>query len=157
MAMQTAETDINAAYEDVIHVLSTKPPKEEKRWSQQLHREIITATSGQNVWRLILILVVTGCFLSYRVLMAWVPHCSSSGHALTCDYIASESATFDHVTTLRRANATHQLAIATISSSSSSASVAPHRPHPQVPFCLALNPTADATRIVHSRHLELSS
>ena len=31
MAVPTAKTDINAAaYEDVIHVLSTKPPKEEK-------------------------------------------------------------------------------------------------------------------------------
>ena len=29
--MPTAETDINAAYEDAIHVLSTKPPKEEKK------------------------------------------------------------------------------------------------------------------------------
>ena len=27
----TAETDINAAYEDAIHVLSTKPPKEESK------------------------------------------------------------------------------------------------------------------------------
>jgi len=26
----TAETDTNAAYEEAIHVLSTKPPKEEK-------------------------------------------------------------------------------------------------------------------------------
>lgn len=25
--MPTAETDINAAYEDAMHVLSTKPPK----------------------------------------------------------------------------------------------------------------------------------
>jgi chitin synthase len=30
VAVPTAETDINAAYEDAIHVLSTKPPKEEK-------------------------------------------------------------------------------------------------------------------------------
>jgi len=50
VAMQTAETDINsnAAYEDAIHVLSTKP-LEEERWMQHLHREIITATSGQCV------------------------------------------------------------------------------------------------------------
>jgi chitin synthase len=27
VAVPTAETDINAAYEDAIHVLSTKPPK----------------------------------------------------------------------------------------------------------------------------------
>ncbi|KAH8992318.1 hypothetical protein EDB86DRAFT_3079297 [Lactarius hatsudake] len=31
VAVPTAETDINMAYEDAIHVLSTKPPKEEKR------------------------------------------------------------------------------------------------------------------------------
>ena len=31
MAVPTAETDINAAYEDTIYVLSTKPPKEEKK------------------------------------------------------------------------------------------------------------------------------
>ena len=30
VAVPTAETDINAAYEDAIHVLSTKPPKEVK-------------------------------------------------------------------------------------------------------------------------------
>ena len=31
VAVPTAETDINAAYEDAIHVLSTKPPKEEPK------------------------------------------------------------------------------------------------------------------------------
>ena len=31
VVVPTAETDINAAYEDAIHVLSTKPPKEEKK------------------------------------------------------------------------------------------------------------------------------
>jgi hypothetical protein len=31
VAVPTVETDINAAYENAIHVLSTKPPKEEKR------------------------------------------------------------------------------------------------------------------------------
>jgi chitin synthase len=30
-AVPTAEADINAAYDVVIHVLSTKPPKEEKK------------------------------------------------------------------------------------------------------------------------------
>jgi chitin synthase len=29
VSVPTAETDINAAYEDAIHVLSTKPPKTE--------------------------------------------------------------------------------------------------------------------------------
>ncbi|EIW81631.1 glycosyltransferase family 2 protein [Coniophora puteana RWD-64-598 SS2] len=31
VAVPTTETDINAAYEDAIHVLSTKPPKEEQK------------------------------------------------------------------------------------------------------------------------------
>lgn len=31
VAVPTAETDINAAYEDAIHVLTTKPPKEESK------------------------------------------------------------------------------------------------------------------------------
>lgn len=31
VAVPTAETDINSMYEDAIHVLSTKPPKEEKK------------------------------------------------------------------------------------------------------------------------------
>ena len=31
VAVPTAEVDINAAYDDVIHVLSTKPPKEDKK------------------------------------------------------------------------------------------------------------------------------
>ena len=31
VSVPTAETDINAAYEDAIHVLSTKPPKVESK------------------------------------------------------------------------------------------------------------------------------
>lgn len=31
VSVPTAETDINAAYEDAIHVLSTKAPKEDKK------------------------------------------------------------------------------------------------------------------------------
>jgi chitin synthase len=31
VAVPTTETDINAAYEDAIHVLSTKAPKEERK------------------------------------------------------------------------------------------------------------------------------
>ena len=31
VAVPTTETDINAAYEDAIHILSTKPPKEESK------------------------------------------------------------------------------------------------------------------------------
>ena len=35
----TAETDINAMYEDAIHVLSTKPPKEDKKVDQATAQE----------------------------------------------------------------------------------------------------------------------
>ena len=35
----TAETDINAAYEDAIHVLSTKPPKTESKPDPQTQQE----------------------------------------------------------------------------------------------------------------------
>jgi chitin synthase len=31
VAVPTAETDLNAAYEDAIHVLGTKPPKQESK------------------------------------------------------------------------------------------------------------------------------
>jgi hypothetical protein len=39
VAVPTAETDINAAYEDAIHVLSTKPPKEEKKVDEATAQE----------------------------------------------------------------------------------------------------------------------
>jgi len=54
VAVPTAETDINAAYEDAIHVLSTKPPKEEKK--------VDAATAQEDYYR------------NFRtnVLMAWV-------------------------------------------------------------------------------------
>jgi len=39
VAVPTAETDINSMYEDAIHVLSTKPPKEEKKVDQATAQE----------------------------------------------------------------------------------------------------------------------
>ncbi|KAI0318366.1 glycosyltransferase family 2 protein [Amylostereum chailletii] len=39
VAVPTAETDINAAYEDAIHVLSTKPPKEEHHVDDSTRQE----------------------------------------------------------------------------------------------------------------------
>ncbi|PCH40454.1 glycosyltransferase family 2 protein [Wolfiporia cocos MD-104 SS10] len=39
VAVPTAETDINAAYDDAIHVLSTKPPKEEPKHDPQTEQE----------------------------------------------------------------------------------------------------------------------
>ena len=62
--MPTAETDINAAYEDAIHVLSTKLPKEEKNVDQQPHRKTFTATSGQSA-RFSLFRAVTDIFFTF--------------------------------------------------------------------------------------------
>lgn len=39
VTVPTAETDINAAYEDAIHVLSTKPPKTESKPDPQTEQE----------------------------------------------------------------------------------------------------------------------
>lgn len=39
VAVPTAETDINAAYEDAIHVLSTKPPKAEEKRDEATEQE----------------------------------------------------------------------------------------------------------------------
>ena len=39
VVVPTAETDINAAYEDAIHVLSTKPPKVESKPDPQTQQE----------------------------------------------------------------------------------------------------------------------
>lgn len=49
VAVPTAETDINAAYEDAIHVLSTKPPKEEKKVDPATHQEDYYKTFRTNV------------------------------------------------------------------------------------------------------------
>jgi chitin synthase len=39
VSVPTAETDINAAYEDAIHVLSTKPPKEDNKVDEKTAQE----------------------------------------------------------------------------------------------------------------------
>lgn len=39
VAVPTAETDINAAYDDAIHMLQTKPPKEEPKHDPQTEQE----------------------------------------------------------------------------------------------------------------------
>jgi chitin synthase len=69
----TAETDINAAYEDAIHVLSTKPPKEEQK--------VDAATAQEDYYRnfrtkcaatLPILAITDNSFVSCSVLMAWV-------------------------------------------------------------------------------------
>lgn len=49
VVVPTAETDINAAYEDAIHVLSTKPPKEEKKVDSATEQEDYYRTFRTNV------------------------------------------------------------------------------------------------------------
>ncbi|VDB96624.1 unnamed protein product [Peniophora sp. CBMAI 1063] len=49
VVVPTAETDINAAYEDAIHVLSTKPPKEEKKSDPAQEQEDYYRTFRTNV------------------------------------------------------------------------------------------------------------
>lgn len=39
VSVPTEETDINAAYEDALHVLSTKPPRSEKKPDPQTEQE----------------------------------------------------------------------------------------------------------------------
>ena len=49
VAVPTAETDINAAYEDAIHVLSTKPPKAEQKADPATQQEDYYKTFRTNV------------------------------------------------------------------------------------------------------------
>ena len=39
VSVPTTETDINAAYEDAIHMLSTKPPKQEPKRDEATEQE----------------------------------------------------------------------------------------------------------------------
>jgi hypothetical protein len=73
VAVPTAEKDINAAYEDAIHVLSTKPPKEEKK--------VDAATEQEDFYRNFRTKCVWAFFLRMHrfyndstcsVLLAWV-------------------------------------------------------------------------------------
>ncbi|KAF8133385.1 glycosyltransferase family 2 protein [Boletus edulis] len=49
VAVPTTETDINAAYEDAIHVLSTKPPKADTKVDPATHQEDYYKTFRTNV------------------------------------------------------------------------------------------------------------
>jgi chitin synthase len=51
VAVPTTETDINAAYEDAIHVLSTKPPKAEQKIDPTTQQEDYYKTFRTNVSR----------------------------------------------------------------------------------------------------------
>lgn len=49
VSVPTAETDINAAYEDAIHVLKSKPPKEESKIDPATQQEDYYKTFRTNV------------------------------------------------------------------------------------------------------------
>jgi len=76
VAVPTEETDINAAYEDAIHMLSTKPPKEVKKVDEAQKQEdyyrnfrtkyVLPSTFPRPTWCL------TFFFFLVSVLMAWV-------------------------------------------------------------------------------------
>ena len=72
VAVPTAETDINSMYEDAIHVLSTKPPKEDKTVDQATAQEDYYRNFRTKcVLRLYLFLMCLNLF-SRSVLLAWV-------------------------------------------------------------------------------------
>ncbi|KAI0930946.1 Chitin synthase 4 [Taiwanofungus camphoratus] len=55
VAVPTADTDINAAYEDAIHVLSTKPPKSEPKLDAQTQQEDYYRSFRTNVSRVMFV------------------------------------------------------------------------------------------------------
>ncbi|KAG1844434.1 chitin synthase [Suillus tomentosus] len=79
VAVPTAETDINAAYEDAIHVLSSKPPKEDSKPDPATQQEDYYKTFRTNV-----LLVWT---LSNALLAAAIITTSSSGSAGVTGYM----------------------------------------------------------------------
>jgi len=75
VAVPTAETDINAAYEDAIHVLSTKPPKEEKKVDPATQQEDYYKTFRTNV---LMVWVLSNALLAAIVVEA-TPKAGSGG------------------------------------------------------------------------------
>lgn len=67
VAVPTAETDINAAYEDAIHVLSTKPPKEEPKSDPATEQEDYYRNFRTNV---LMAWVLSNCLLIAIILTA---------------------------------------------------------------------------------------
>jgi hypothetical protein len=73
VAVPTAEKDINTAYEDAIHVLSTKPPKEEKKVDAATDQEDYYCTfRTMCVASPPILVVIDDPFLLCSVLLAWV-------------------------------------------------------------------------------------
>ncbi|KAH9961842.1 glycosyltransferase family 2 protein [Russula compacta] len=73
VAVPTAEKDINAAYEDAIHVLSTKPPKEDKK--------VDAATAQEDFYRNFRTNVLLSWVLSNALLVAVI--LTTNGNAQT--------------------------------------------------------------------------
>jgi len=74
VAVPTAETDINAAYEEAIHELSTKPPKEERKVDAATVQEDYYFNFGTKCSTspsFLLSLIIYFLFLC-SLLMAWV-------------------------------------------------------------------------------------
>ncbi|EGN97877.1 glycosyltransferase family 2 protein [Serpula lacrymans var. lacrymans S7.3] len=75
VAVPTAETDIDAAYEDAIHVLSTKPPKEESKPDPATQQEDYYKTFRTNVllvWTLSNVPASSGASAAVNGYMAFI-------------------------------------------------------------------------------------
>ncbi|KAG2124618.1 glycosyltransferase family 2 protein [Suillus clintonianus] len=81
VAVPTAETDINAAYEDAIHVLSSKPPKEESKPDPATQQEDYYKTFRTNV---LLVWTLSNALLAAAIITAT----SGTGSAAVNGYMA---------------------------------------------------------------------
>ncbi|KAH7913366.1 glycosyltransferase family 2 protein [Hygrophoropsis aurantiaca] len=84
VAVPTAETDINAAYEDAIHVLSTKPPKEDSKPDPATVQEDYYKTFRTNV---LLVWTLSNALLA-AVVVAATPSGSSPAASAVNGYMA---------------------------------------------------------------------
>ena len=76
VAVPTAETDINSMYEDAIHVLSTKPPKEEKKVDPATEQEDFYRNfRTKYVFASITYRFLTGTEFIFRVVCCWLGCC----------------------------------------------------------------------------------
>jgi chitin synthase len=81
VAVPTAETDINAAYEDAIHVLSSKPPKADSKPDPATQQEDYYKTFRTNV---LLVWTLSNALLAASIITAT----SGTGSAAVTGYMA---------------------------------------------------------------------
>ncbi|KAG1810957.1 glycosyltransferase family 2 protein [Suillus subaureus] len=81
VAVPTAETDINAAYEDAIHVLSSKPPKADSKPDPTTQQEDYYKTFRTNV---LLVWTLSNALLAASIITAT----SGTGSAAVTGYMA---------------------------------------------------------------------